>query len=314
MAAWLIQDRRPSGDDGALVKRTLIGASLLGLTLGAWWFDTSRPSSPAWALTTLGVILTLGALHELLSMGRASAQQRNVGMAAGVVWALVMMLGGVSQATNYELFTSPHSWMKVMRGAGDVLTAGSVIAGLYLASQLRRGPGRFVAQLSRSLWFCVPYAAGLSCLLALLLSGRLELVIGVVLVAKSSDIGAYFAGRSFGRRKLAPSISPGKTVEGLVGGLVLPMVVAAFVLDGAALTDSGGVEVHLSGGPWGAALHGLIIGVVTVVSDLSESLVKRSCGVKDSGTLFGESGGFLDLADSLLLVAPLVLAYTAVVS
>jgi phosphatidate cytidylyltransferase len=297
-----------------LVKRTLIGASLLGLTLGAWWFDTSRPSSPAWALTALGVILTLGALHELLSIGGANGQQRNVGLAVGVAWVFVMMLGGASQATNYELFTSSNGWVEFMRGAGDVLTAGSAFAGLYLASQLRHGPGKSVVQLSRSLWFCVPYAAGLSCLLTLLLSGRLELVIGVVLVAKSSDIGAYFAGRSFGKRKLAPSISPGKTVEGLVGGLVLPMVVAAFTLPGVVLTVSEGVQVNLSGGPWGAALHGLIIGAVTVVSDLSESLVKRSCAVKDSGTLFGESGGFLDLADSLLLVAPLVLAYTAVVS
>ncbi len=142
LAAWSIQDRRPSRDDGALVKRTLIGASLLGLTLGAWWFDTSRPLSPAWALTALGVILTLGALHELLSMGGASAKQRNVGIAAGVVWVFIMMLGGASQATNYELFASSNGWAEFIRGAGDVLTAGSVFAGLYLASQLRNGPGK----------------------------------------------------------------------------------------------------------------------------------------------------------------------------
>jgi CDP-diglyceride synthetase len=314
LAASSIRDRRPSRDDGALLRRVLTGASLLGITLGAWWVDASRPSSPAWALAGLGVILTLGALYELLVMGGASAPQRNVGMVAGVVWLVVMMLAGLSPATAQDLFGTTDGWPAALRGVGDVLTAASAVAGLYLASRLRQGPQRSVVKLSKSLWFCVPYAAGLSCLLSLLLGGRLELVIGVVLVAKSSDIGAYFVGKSLGKRKLAPAISPGKTVEGLIGGLVLPTVVAAFLLDGVVLGDSGGVPVLVPGGMAGAALHGLAIAALTVVSDLSESLVKRSCDIKDSGKLFGESGGFLDLADSLLLVAPLMLAYTAVAS
>lgn len=297
-----------------MLRRVLTGASLLVVTLGAWWFDASRAGSPAWALTALGVILTLGALYELLAMGGASAPQRNVGMVAGVAWVLVMIAAGITPAAARDLFGDTVNWPDAMRSVGDVLTAASAVAALYLASRLKQGPGRPVVQLTKSLWFCVPYAAGLSCLLSLLLAGRLELVIGVVLVAKSSDIGAYFAGKSFGKRKLAPAISPGKTVEGLIGGLILPTAVAAFLLDGVPLGESAGVPVLVPGGMAGAALHGLVIGAVTVVSDLSESMVKRSCDVKDSGTLFGESGGFLDLADSLLLVAPLVLAYTAVAS
>ena len=62
---------------------------------------------------------------------------------------------------------------------------------------------------------------------------------------------------------------------------------------------------------WARTLGALVLAVVTVLSDLGESLLKRSCSVKDSGTLFGEAGGFLDLADSLLLVGPLALAYTS---
>lgn len=295
-----------------MLRRVITGASLLAVTLGAWWVDASRPSSPAWALCALGVILTLGALYELLALGGMDAARRKAGMVVGVVWVLIMMLAGLSPAAAEELFGTSEGWVGAMPEIGDVLTAGSAMAALYLAARLSQGPQFAVVRMARSLWFCVPYAAGLSCLLSLLLAGRLEFVIGVVLVAKSSDIGAYFAGKSFGKRKLAPSISPGKTVAGLVGGLILPTLVAAYLLDGVALGESDGVPVPVPGGMVGAALHGLVLGALTVVSDLSESLLKRSCEVKDSGTLFGESGGFLDLADSLLLVAPLVLAYTAV--
>ncbi len=294
-----------------------MGGGLLAITLGAWWLDASRPSSPAWALASLGVVLTLGALYELLNIGGASSPQRNVGMFGGVLWLVVMVLAGLQPDTLQGLFGSSESWHTGLQGFGDLLTAASAMAALYLASRIAQGPGRSVMMLAKSLWFCVPYAAGLSCLLSLLLGGRLELVIGVVLVAKSSDIGAYFAGKSFGKHKLAPAISPGKTVEGLVGGLLLPTVVASFLLNGVVLGEdlgTTGSPALVPGGWWGAALHGLAIGGLTVVSDLSESLLKRACDVKDSGTLFGESGGFLDLADSLLLVAPLVLAYTAVAS
>lgn len=297
-----------------MLRRVLTGASLLAVTLGAWWVDASRPSSPAWALAALGVILTLGALRELLAIGGASPARRRVGMLSGVVWVVVMMLAGLTPAAAEELFGGAHGWLDAVREIGDVLTVLSAMAAVYLASRLGLGPQVSIVRLAKKLWFCVPYAAGLSCLMWLLLGGRLEFVIGVVLVAKSSDIGAYFAGKSFGKHKLAPAISPGKTVEGLVGGLVLPTVVAAYLLDGVVLGESDGLPVAVPGGMPGAALHGLAIAGLTVVSDLSESLLKRSCEVKDSGTLFGESGGFLDLADSLLLVAPLVLAYTALAS
>jgi CDP-diglyceride synthetase len=233
-----------------------------------------------------------------------------VGNVVGAAWMAAMVLAGLAAAGALD----HTSWSRGSRAVGDVLTGASAVASLLLVSRIAQGPGRSVVRLARSLWFCVPYVLGLACLVSLLLAGRLELVVGVVLVAKSSDIGAYFAGKSFGKHKLAPSISPGKTVEGLVGGLLLPAVVGAFLLDGVVLGFSSTGPVPLPGGVAGAAVHGLVIGGLSALSDLSESLLKRSCEVKDSGTLFGESGGFLDLADSLLLVAPLVLAYTAVAS
>ncbi|HZL99518.1 MAG TPA: phosphatidate cytidylyltransferase, partial [Planctomycetota bacterium] len=127
-----------------------------------------------------------------------------------------------------------------------------------------------------------------------------------------SDIGAYFTGTWLGRRKLAPRISPGKTVAGAVGGVLLPAGVAVFALEGVPL-GAATVATLPTRAPVLAA-YGAVIGALAIVSDLSESLLKRSCGVKDSGRFFGSSGGFLDLIDSLLLVGACALAYTAAIA
>lgn len=113
-----------------------------------------------------------------------------------------------------------------------------------------------------------------------------------------ADISAYFCGRAFGRRKLAPSISPGKTWEGAYGG-ALGVVLAG----GALFTLAGG------GAPvaWFALLPFLlIVTAVSIEGDLFESLLKRQAGVKDSGTLLPGHGGILDRIDSLTSALPLV--------
>ena len=115
----------------------------------------------------------------------------------------------------------------------------------------------------------------------------------LLLITVSADVGAYFAGRAFGRRKLAPSVSPGKTWEGVWGGLAL---VAAVAL----------VETHwLPGAPGAFILISICVALISVVGDLSESLFKRQAGLKDSGTLFPGHGGVLDRVDSLTAAAPL---------
>jgi phosphatidate cytidylyltransferase len=115
------------------------------------------------------------------------------------------------------------------------------------------------------------------------------------------DTGAYFAGRAYGRRKLAPRISPSKTVEGAVGGLV------AGTLGGLAMKsifDFFWPALSACIGYSTAALFGLIIAAAGMVGDLVESLLKRDARVKDAGTLLPGMGGLLDRVDSALLGIP----------
>ncbi len=120
------------------------------------------------------------------------------------------------------------------------------------------------------------------------------LFFGAVAVTAIADVVAFLAGRSIGNRPLAPDISPGKTVEGLLAGAVAAIIV--------------GIIVGKVISPWGGIKHGILLGIVVAVvapiGDLFESLIKRDLSVKDSGSSLGGHGGLLDRFDSLLLVLP----------
>jgi phosphatidate cytidylyltransferase len=122
-----------------------------------------------------------------------------------------------------------------------------------------------------------------------------ELLLFLILLVVAADVGAYFAGRSFGRNKLAPRVSPGKTWEGVLGGFVAAAVMAAV-----------GVWWFKVDAPRFAALC-IIVVVASIIGDLTESLFKRHAGLKDSGTLLPGHGGLLDRVDSITAAAPVFL-------
>ncbi len=126
----------------------------------------------------------------------------------------------------------------------------------------------------------------------------------LVLLVKVNDSAAYFLGSRWGKTKLIPRISPGKTVEGAVMG----------VLAGGASAAAGKYLFSLSRLTWPAALTlGLVLGTAAVLGDLAESLLKRSAGRKDSGRTLPGMGGILDLLDSLFFTAPLLYFYLKLV-
>lgn len=122
-----------------------------------------------------------------------------------------------------------------------------------------------------------------------------ELLLFLLLLVVTADVGAYFAGRQFGRKKLAPRVSPGKTWEGVFGGVAAAVLMAAI----------GAWWLNLSAAPFLALC--LIVVVASIVGDLTESLFKRHAGLKDSGSLLPGHGGLLDRVDSVTAAAPVFL-------
>lgn len=171
-----------------------------------------------------------------------------------------------------------------------VIVAGIATAMFYEWTRLVRGWG--------PVWYIAGFFYALLPALGLLWireRGGIDLLLWAFIVTWSTDIGAYFAGRSFGRRKLAPAISPGKTVEGLIGG-----VAAATMLGGAWVFAMGLGKVLLACAP--------IFALAAQGGDLFESSMKRTAGVKDSGAWLPGHGGALDRLDGLVPVAVLTAA------
>ncbi|MGB2739405.1 MAG: phosphatidate cytidylyltransferase [Cognaticolwellia sp.] len=123
-----------------------------------------------------------------------------------------------------------------------------------------------------------------------------QLLMFLFLMVWSADVGAYFVGKSFGKRKLMPNVSPGKTLEGFLGGVIFACIMVAIA----------GYFIN-----WGVEQYRIIIPVtmlittISVLGDLNESMFKRQAGVKDSGSILPGHGGVLDRIDSLTATAPI---------
>jgi phosphatidate cytidylyltransferase len=130
-------------------------------------------------------------------------------------------------------------------------------------------------------------------------TGRLLLFVWLVAVSKFCDVGALLSGLAFGRHKMSPVISPKKTWEGAIGGVLVSMGVGAFV----AWLARDHLPAHMT--PFIAALIAAPIALTAIVSDLIESVIKRRAAIKDSGGIIPGIGGMFDVSDSLILTAPL---------
>ena len=133
------------------------------------------------------------------------------------------------------------------------------------------------------------------------LHAGLGFLAALLLITKLGDIGAYLIGSSFGKHPLIPRISPKKTIEGAFGGLLFSVLGAL-----ASRIFLGFDYLHL-------ILIGLGLGILCQLGDLSESLLKRDCGIKDSGSIFPGMGGVLDEIDSLLFAGPVFYFYLSAI-
>lgn len=244
-------------------------------------------------------------------------------------WALATMLAILSALGAWELFRfSKETGTRAFEPAGIALAAliplaahasrlgvfnvpltgvVAVVLLLFASTLWFRGvEGRPLSSVAITV-FGVTYASLITYVYALryhpyavgALAGTLIALLPILLTW-ATDIGAYAFGRMFGRKKLMPSVSPGKTIAGAVGGLILTVVVCLLYVR-FLLMPYAQLGLTLAG----AVLFGIIVSAVGQIGDLAESLLKREAGVKDSSTLLPGHGGILDRFDSLLFVLPI---------
>ena len=260
-----------------LARRVLTAFVALPLVIAAALLGSPWP-----ALAVVAAALAIGlaeffalvSAHGLVPM-RLSGSLLALGLFLGVVapgaipvplaplGAILLLLAALARGPQHEPVSSAAA---TLLGAAYVGALGGTIAALRILPPL--GEGGF----------------------------RLVLLLGILVLA---DSAAFFVGHAFGRRRLAPKVSPGKTVEGALGGLA-GGVAGAFLVRQLGLPDL--PALHAAG-------LGAAVAAMGIAGDLAESLLKRWAGVKDSGALFPGHGGMLDRLDSLLFGAPVLYYY-----
>lgn len=266
----------------------LLGASLLG----AMFFLPT-----AWVLPLL-LVVTLLALLEFYALLDASKIPHfkvvgilcGLGLVAGTWMALRSELVWRQEAESFLIFlTTAYVFIRQIacrqtERPWDTM-AGTLLGVVYVAFLF-----------NYLLKLMVGWGPGVD--------GRM-LLLYLIAVVKCTDIGAYSVGCAIGRHKLIPRISPKKTWEGVIGGVLTGLTASLLFV------YFGHGRIGLFAFSWtDAVLLGLLLPVAGVVGDLIESLLKRAAGVKDSGTYIQGMGGLLDVIDSLLFTAPLLYIYT----
>jgi phosphatidate cytidylyltransferase len=252
------------------VTRVLSGAVLFVLAVGIVWFST-----PAIFLAVAELLLVL-ALVEFVSLARASGLPVPA-IPAGI--AAMLTCAAFAQGLPLPL--------------DSVLISALVALGALTLTGWNGGRdalGLASASLFPALYLGLPVGA----MVAIRETRGRDALFLLMLTVFASDTAQYYSGRAFGRRPLAPAISPKKTVEGAVGGFVFGAVVCAVI---------GAVWLPVVPVALRAAI-GVMIVALGIAGDLFESMLKRSAGVKDSSSLIPGHGGILDRIDALLFAAP----------
>jgi phosphatidate cytidylyltransferase len=243
-----------------------------------------------WVCILFSIVLIIGGLYEFFRLIETQGIYiyKYFGLAIGIVIPL-------SIASRFEL---TKNW--------ELLFIVLMLVFIFLLQFTRREESRAVLSISTTLFGILYIAWFFSFIIKLrLLPYGASLVGAIVLITKEGDIGAYLIGTRFGKRVLIPRISPKKTLEGSVGGLIFAVLAAmaskSFLPEMVVFSN-----LHLF-------TMGLFFGVMGQLGDLSESLIKRNCKVKDSGNIFPGIGGFLDIIDSLLFTVPAFYFYVSTV-
>jgi phosphatidate cytidylyltransferase len=279
--------------------RLFLGPILIAALVGLFALDARcGPTAPV--LWVLACLLTWRSSWEMSQLLRGRCQP-NFGLCVFAVLAIV--------SANWfaPLTIAANPDVRIAGSLGPTMLVFALAVMALFVSGLARytAPGKSVETLGAEL-LILSYVAvfvSLTVQLRWIDGGTLGFLplSSLVVATKCGDTSAYFVGRLFGKTKLSPLISPGKTRAGAVGAFI-----GAAAGSWAWFHFASGPLFNARPGPWyWAVLYGLILGVVGLVGDLAESLIKRDVGQKDSAPLLPGFGGLLDLLDSVIFAGPM---------
>lgn len=281
-----------------MLWRRLVGAALVvpPILLLFWCEAHLAKNWPGAFLLPLALLAAITAASEVVSW----LQKRDLPVmprSVCIACPLVILTAYISAIRYHDI---------AMGAVGSVL-AIAVIMVLLFAECMRRYtvPQQWLSTLAHTLFVIVYLSVPITLLILLRLTEPDErgllAVFSLLLIVKMSDVGAFFAGRNFGRTKLAPLLSPAKTVAGAVGGLAMGAITAilslCYIGDWVLLSESPPRWISASG-------FGISVTLAGMLGDLSESLLKRDLQIKDSGSWIPGLGGAMDVLDSVLFAAP----------
>ena len=263
-------------------KRVLVGTPMFAALIGLFLLDSVAAQHGLGGLPPL----ILGWI--LISIGGYEAAQllRSSGLAAD---RFLIPIGAVFFMTSLLAVHMQYVSLMILSIFGVGFPAVAMIRPV-----LEGDLGKATATAAASTGIVVYLGAGLGSIFALQQDAGAIVALMAVLAIKSCDIGAYFSGHWFGRTPLAPSVSPAKTVEGLLGGMLFSALVLILAGEAGVVTAS---RPQLFG-------VGMLLGVLGQIGDLAESVWKRAAGAKDSGSGLPGIGGVLDVLDSPMFAGP----------
>jgi CDP-diglyceride synthetase len=285
-----------------LRNRLIFGFAIGGLTLAGLAHDLARGSHLA--VLALGLVGAIAGCREFAALARAHAAHVRLAPMVVVCVALVLeahVHGATTAFIGHELpsGTAGLPLISLILGLGLLWTV--------LAQMFRYATETFFANVGSTLFGMIYLGVSLNLLERLALTDTADnpyrgtqLVLLFLVATKFGDIGAYFGGRAFGRHKMAPRISPGKTWEGFAFSFVGS--IGGTWLFTAILAATCAHQPFASW--WQPAAWALALGPLGVAGDLAESCMKRDAAVKDSGAVVPGFGGFLDILDAIILAAP----------
>ena len=305
--------------------RLLLGALFIGLLVALCAFDARADSPGAEAglpgafLMPVLLVLTALATQEVLRLAEAAG----IRPVAWTIYAANLLLVTAQWLPELYLFlVKQFSWHElrlfdfVLEGTRSSLWAMAVGMVLIFVGEMNRyeQPGGTLAKIAVGVFALVYVGLMFTFAVQIRLFWGVGAIAAWIISVKMGDIGAYTIGRLFGRNKMSPTISPGKTVEGAVGAVLFALIgslISFGIVIRSPMHLHGIVQLAppyvdgMPGRPSGWIIFGLLMGSVGMLGDLAESLLKRDVGCKDSSAWMPAFGGVLDILDSLLLSAPI---------